>query len=145
MRAAPTAFRLRVFTEPPPLFLGLRAPPIHFLAGVPAGRAGSWCPVISQKTMTGAPLDRRLQAKTTSASRSPTPPWGPGADPAGSPVSGGPDGRRPAGGAGSLPAFLPRTPEGPQTVPVGKPAWGAGDARASFAAGAPSDLPQVLH
>lgn len=34
MCATPTAFRLRVFTEAPALFLGLRGIPlIHFLAG----------------------------------------------------------------------------------------------------------------
>lgn len=33
MRASPTAFRLRVFLDPPPLFLGLRGTPSHFLAG----------------------------------------------------------------------------------------------------------------
>lgn len=60
MRATPTAFRLRVFPEPPPLFLGFRSTPLSISWRVPAGWAGNLCPVISQKTMTGAPLDRRL-------------------------------------------------------------------------------------
>lgn len=70
MRATPTAFRLRVFPEPPPLFLGLRDTPLSISWRVPADRAGNLCPVISQKTMTGAPLDRRLYR------RKQTPPQG---------------------------------------------------------------------
>lgn len=82
MSATPTAFRLRVFAEPPPLFLGLRGTPISISWRVPAGRAGNLCPVISQKTMTGAPLDRRLyrrkQPLSQGARRPPGDRGGPG-------------------------------------------------------------------
>lgn len=144
MSATPTAFRLRVFAEPPPLFLGLRGTPLSISWRVPAGRTGNLCPVISQKTMTGRRWTGGSTGENSLCLKEPDALLGTGADPARARASGGREDWRPAGGAGSPPAFLRGTPERPQTVPGGKRAWSLGHARASLAADAPSYLPQVL-
>lgn len=96
-----------------PYSLAFAAPPSHFLAG-PCGLGRKLVPSDKPEDNDGgATGPEALQAKTTSASRSPKPPGDPPARSSGEAR----DARRPAGGGGSSEAFLQHAPCGQNQLP----------------------------
>lgn len=135
MHTAPMASWLRVFTEPPARFLGLLSPPLPISWQVPVGQAGNLCPVISQKTMRRAPLDRRLSGKNNLCLKEPDTRSGPARR----------LGRGEAYGWCRLwPSLSAAHPQRPDTVPARKQPWSR-ERDEPPPPWAPRDLPQVLH